>query len=175
MTNHRRMSYFTAFIALLVATVVYGSGAPAEGDRQTIEGLVRDISCPLQNKAATAVKFNLQCARQCIKQGSPIIILSKDGEIYIPISDSMPDKSQRERLLPFIGKYVRATGHVFEIGFTCNSSRHHNRDEERAPHYRHAMSCRDLTSNDTQEATPIMGSYLCGSCRNSIRLDPAWI
>ena len=116
MTNHRRMSYFTAFIALLVATVVYGSGAPAEGDRQTIEGLVRDISCPLQNKAATAVKFNLQCARQCIKQGSPIIILSKDGEIYIPISDSMPDKSQRERLLPFLGKYVRATGHAFERG-----------------------------------------------------------
>src|SRR6266480_3099284 len=85
-------------------------------DRLSIEGRVRDISCPLQNKAATAVKFNLQCARQCIKQGSPIIILSKDGEIYIPISDSMPDKSQRERLLPFIGKYVRATGHVFERG-----------------------------------------------------------
>jgi hypothetical protein len=108
------MSYFTAFIALLVAAVVYGSRAPA--DRQTIEGLVRDISCPLQNNAATTVKFNLQCARQSIKQGSPIITLSKDGEIYIPISDSMPDKNQRERLLPFVGKYVRATGHVFERG-----------------------------------------------------------
>jgi Metallopeptidase family M24 len=34
----------------------------------------------------------------------------------VPISDSMPDKSQRERLLPFVGKYVRATGHVFERG-----------------------------------------------------------
>jgi Xaa-Pro aminopeptidase len=33
-----------------------------------------------------------------------------------PISDSMPDKIQRERLLPFVGKYVRATGHVFERG-----------------------------------------------------------
>jgi hypothetical protein len=115
MTNHRRMSYFTAFIVLLVATAIYGSGAQ-EGNQQTIEGLVRDVSCPLQNKAATAVKFNLQCARQCIKQGSPIIILSKDGEIYIPISDSMPDKSQRERLLPFVGKYVRVSGHVFERG-----------------------------------------------------------
>ncbi len=116
MTNRRRMSYFSVCVALLVAqfTVAYGSGAPAETDRQTIEGLVRDISCPLQNKAATAVKFNLQCARRCIKLGSPIVILSKDGEIYIPISDSMPDKGQRERLLPFVGKYVRATGHVFQ-------------------------------------------------------------
>jgi hypothetical protein len=45
-----------------------------------------------------------------------IAILSKDGDIYVPISDSMPDKSQRERLLPFVGKYVRATGKVFERG-----------------------------------------------------------
>jgi hypothetical protein len=73
------MSYFTALIALLLPnySVVYGSGAPANADRQAIEGLVRDISSPLQNKAATTVKFN----RQCIKQGSPIIILSKGGEI----------------------------------------------------------------------------------------------
>jgi len=30
------------------------------------------------------------------------------------VSESMPDQDQRKRLLPFIGKYVRVTGPVFE-------------------------------------------------------------
>jgi hypothetical protein len=117
MMNHRGRSYLIAVVTFLVVqlAVTYSSGTDSgEAGQQTIEGLVRDISCPLQNKAATATKFNLQCARQCVEQGSPIIILSKDGDIYLPISDSMPDKSQRERLLPFVGKYVKATGKVFE-------------------------------------------------------------
>jgi hypothetical protein len=80
----------------------------------TIEGLVRDISCPIQNKEATATKFNLECAVQCAKAGSPLIILTKDGVIYTPISESMPDKDQRQRLMPFLGKYVQVSGPVFE-------------------------------------------------------------
>ena len=80
----------------------------------TIEGLVRDISCPMQAKDATATKFNMACVRECVKGGSPLILLSKDGSIYIPISDSMPDKDQRERLLPFAGKYVKVTGQIYE-------------------------------------------------------------
>jgi len=32
--------------------------------------------------------------------------------MYFPISDQMPDPSQREKLMPFVGKYVRATGTV---------------------------------------------------------------
>lgn len=85
-----------------------------EGVSGAIEGLVRDISCPIQNKTATATRFNLACALECAKGGSPLIILTKDGAIYTPISDSMPDKDQRERLTPFVGKYVKATGQLFE-------------------------------------------------------------
>jgi hypothetical protein len=50
MINYRRTSL--ALIAFLVAqlAVAYGSGAESAGaGQQTIEGLVRDISCPLQN------------------------------------------------------------------------------------------------------------------------------
>jgi hypothetical protein len=80
----------------------------------TIEGLVRDISCPIQNKAATATVFNLKCAQDCARLGSPLIILTNDGVLYTPISASMPDEDQRQRLMPFLGKYVRVTGQVFE-------------------------------------------------------------
>ena len=85
-----------------------------EGVPGTIEGLVRDIACPIQNKKATATSFNLDCALECARQGSPLIILTNDGLIYTPISPSMPDKDQRQRLLPFVGKYVKVTGQLYE-------------------------------------------------------------
>jgi hypothetical protein len=84
----------------------------------SIEGLIRDIACPIQNKNATATEFNLQCALACARKGSPLILLTKDGEIYVPISDSMPGTDQRQRLMPFVGKYVKATGQVYERGGT---------------------------------------------------------
>ena len=81
--------------------------------KATIEGLVRDVACPIQNRKATATDFNLDCALACAKAGSPLIILTKDGEIYTPISDQMPDPSQREKLMSLVGKYVRASGTVY--------------------------------------------------------------
>jgi len=82
--------------------------------KATIEGLVRDIACPIQNLEAKATEFNLQCAQECARHGSPLVIQSVDGELYIPISDSMPDTDQRGKLMPFVGKYVRASGTVYE-------------------------------------------------------------
>jgi hypothetical protein len=83
------------------------------GVPMAIEGIVRDVACPMQNHKSTATNFNLECALACAKAGSPLIILTKTDEIYFPISAQMPDPSQRERLMPFVGKYVRATGTVY--------------------------------------------------------------
>jgi len=82
--------------------------------KATIEGLVRDIACPIQNIEATATHLSMKCLRSCARNGSPLVILTKDGELYLPISDKMPDTDQRPRLMPYLGKYVRATGTVFE-------------------------------------------------------------
>jgi hypothetical protein len=54
------------------------------------------------------------CVLGCVRAGSPLAILTKDGDLYLPISDKMPDYDQRQKLMPFVGKYVRATGIVFE-------------------------------------------------------------
>jgi len=80
----------------------------------TIEGAVRDLACPVQNPAGTATSFSLKCTRDCVRHGSPIIILTKDGLIYFPISPDMPDSDQREKMMPFVGKYVQASGPAFE-------------------------------------------------------------
>jgi hypothetical protein len=86
--------------------------------KKTIGGLVRDIACPIQNKESTSRKFNLECAKQCAKQGSPLAILTDDGTLYFPISEGMPDTDQRARLLPFLGEYVSVTGETYERGGT---------------------------------------------------------
>jgi hypothetical protein len=105
-------------IALLSAAVSFSQDTthpkttPSEY-KASVEGLVRDVSCPIQNHKSTSTDFNLECAMACAKNGSPLIILTKNGDIYFPISDEMPDSSQREKLMPFIGKYVRVDGTVF--------------------------------------------------------------
>jgi hypothetical protein len=113
----RMKRVFTLILSVTAVTLLVWAAAYAKDEqpaKTTIEGLVRDISCPVQNKAATATTFNLKCAVECARNGSPLIILSKDGVIYIPISNSMPDKDQRQRLMPLLGKYVKATGTVYE-------------------------------------------------------------
>ena len=89
-------------------------GSRANRSKATIEGLVRDIACPMQNLDGDATHLSLKCVRECVKAGSPIGILTKDGELYLPISDKMPDYSQRKKLMPFVGKYVQVKGIAFE-------------------------------------------------------------
>lgn len=89
-------------------------GSRANRSKATIEGLVRDIACPIQNLDGNATHLSMKCAQACLKAGSPVAILTKDGELYQPISDKMPDYDQRQKLMPFVGKYVRVKGIAFE-------------------------------------------------------------
>jgi hypothetical protein len=89
-------------------------GSRAKRSEVTIEGLVRDIACPIQSLDANATSLSLKCARACVEAGSPIAILTRDGDLYQPISDKMPDYSQIKKLMPFVGKFVRVNGIAFE-------------------------------------------------------------
>jgi hypothetical protein len=111
-----RAVFVTAISASLLGPVLAGQGTKMDPNAKTmtIEGAVRDLACPVQNPAGTATNFDLKCTRDCVRHGSPIIILTKDGFIYFPISAYMPDSGQRGRMMPFVGKYVQATGAVFE-------------------------------------------------------------
>lgn len=80
---------------------------------RTVEGLVRDIACPLQNRKSTATSYSKDCIATCAKAGSPLGILTNDGLVYVPVTESMPDTGQ-DALKPFIGQHVQATGKVFE-------------------------------------------------------------
>ena len=95
---------------LIVAADTADSTAMGTG---TVEGLVRDIACPLQNRKSTATNYSKDCIAMCEKAGSPLGILTSDGSVYVPITESMPDTGQNA-LRPFVGEHVQATGKVFE-------------------------------------------------------------
>jgi hypothetical protein len=61
-----------------------------------------------------ALKPRNECPLECVRGGSPIFIVTKDGALYLPISGTLPDASQQKRLMPFVGNYVEASGRVFE-------------------------------------------------------------
>ena len=90
------------------------AGARANVSNETIEGLVRDLACPIQNLDNHATSMSSKCVQDCVNGGSPLVILTKDDRLYFPISAKMPDTDQRQILMPFVGKYVRASGIVFE-------------------------------------------------------------
>ena len=123
MNSVRRLlatSFFFCAIALGLAIHPFLSTAAQlksadtsdDGVTMTVEGLVRDVACPMQNHKSTATHFNLDCAISCAKAGSPLVILTRNDEIYFPMTDQMPDVSQRERLMPYVGKFVRVSGQV---------------------------------------------------------------
>jgi hypothetical protein len=90
------------------------------GTPGTIVGFVRDTACLLRNKDASVAKDaeSRKCIIQCVRAGSPLAILTKSGELFMPLSAQLPDRDERRRLLPYAGKYVRATGRLFERGGT---------------------------------------------------------
>jgi hypothetical protein len=90
------------------------AGARANVSNETIEGLVRDVACPIQNLDNHPTSMSSKCVQDCVKGGSPPVILTNDDRLHFPISAKMPDTDQRQLLMPFVGKYVRASGFVFE-------------------------------------------------------------
>jgi hypothetical protein len=88
------------------------------GTPGVITGYVRDIACLVQNPKAGAATTPVakDCLRECVRGGSPLVILSEDGLLYVPISTETPDKSVHSQMLPYAGKYVKVSGKLFERG-----------------------------------------------------------
>jgi hypothetical protein len=80
----------------------------------SVKGYVLDSACAFTKNLKKPI--STECAVACAKAGSPLVILSDDGTIYWPIADTTPSSGQNERLLPFAGKKVTASGKVFQRG-----------------------------------------------------------
>jgi hypothetical protein len=80
----------------------------------TINGYVIDSACLFLKNLDKPI--SKECALNCAKAGSPLVILADDGTVYIPISSEMPATGQNERLMKFAGGKAVIKGRVFERG-----------------------------------------------------------
>jgi hypothetical protein len=109
---NRRNAARVAFVCmLLVAALTAGTEA---GKPISVKGYVLDSACAFTKNLKKPI--SAECAVACAKAGSPLVILSDNGTIYWPIADTTPSSGQNERLLPFAGQKVTASGKVFERG-----------------------------------------------------------
>src|SRR5215472_15490620 len=102
----------TLFLAIaLVAGMAWSSES---GKSVTVKGYVLDSACAFTKGLKKPI--SAECATACARAGSPLVILADNGTIYWPIADTKPSAGQNNRLLPFAGQKVTATGKVFERG-----------------------------------------------------------
>jgi hypothetical protein len=108
---HRfRTQLLIAMCLFIVSVLAIGDS----GKEITVKGYVLDSACAFTKGLKKPISSD--CATACAKAGSPLVILSDNGTIYWPIGDTTPSSGQNEKLMPFAGKTVTATGRVFQRG-----------------------------------------------------------
>jgi hypothetical protein len=106
--NAVKMSLITG---LIVGTVAWSADSSKSA---TVKGYVLDSACAFTKGLKKPI--STECAIACAKAGSPLVILSDSGTIYWPIADTTPSSGQNDKLLPYAGQRISASGKVFERG-----------------------------------------------------------
>ena len=98
-------------VCLFAALVAAGSDA---GKLVSVNGYVLDSACAFTKDLKKPI--SAECAQACARAGSPLVILGDNGTIYLPIADTTPSSGQNQRLLPFAGQRVTASGKTYARG-----------------------------------------------------------
>ena len=85
----------------------------AEGEEVEFTAQVVDLSCKVVY-GLTGEEHRM-CAQVCADQGIPLVLLH-DGELYMPVSKSMPGTGSNEQLKPHAEQEVKVKGKVIERG-----------------------------------------------------------
>ncbi len=100
---------------MLLASLAAVAQTEPEAPKTSIVGYLRDSGCVHRFHEVVKPLPN-GCVQACVRAGSPLVILTKDEKVYHPISNDIPDTDIRQKLLPFAGKLVKVTGHVYNRG-----------------------------------------------------------
>jgi hypothetical protein len=103
-----------ALLLSLVMNVASGAGQAQGGKSVIVKGYVIDSACTFKNHLKKPV--SPECAEKCARAGSPLVIQTEDGSIYLPISGEMPAAGQNDRLLKYAGQMVTVTGTTYTRG-----------------------------------------------------------
>jgi hypothetical protein len=103
----------TVVIAICVLAAVMFAGSDG-GKSVSVNGYVLDSACAFTKGLKKPI--SAECAQACAKAGSPLVILADGGTIYWPIADTTPSAGQNDKLLPFAGQRVTASGKTYARG-----------------------------------------------------------
>ncbi|WP_245632139.1 hypothetical protein [Edaphobacter aggregans] len=97
---------------VLLASALLAPVYASEPSTVTVSGWVIDSACAY--KKGLEKPIGVACAKECAKNGSPLVILREDGTIFLPIDGKTPSASQNPKLLPYAGERVTVTGKAYE-------------------------------------------------------------
>ena len=99
---------YRKFLALTFVGVTCFAIAADSGTSVAVSGWVIDSACAYTKGLDKPI--GVACAKECAKNGSPLVILRDDGTIFLPIDAKTPSSSQNAKLMPFAGERVTVTG-----------------------------------------------------------------
>jgi len=102
-----------AVMTICMFAVLLAAGSDS-GKSVTVNGYVLDSACAFTKGLKKPISS--QCAEACAKAGSPLVILTDNGTIYWPIAGTTPSAGQNDKLMPFAGQRVTASGKVYARG-----------------------------------------------------------
>jgi hypothetical protein len=107
-----RTSVRTAILLCMFAALL--ASAADSGKTISVNGYVLDSACAFTKGLQKPISAD--CAKACAKAGSPLVILDDKGTIYWPIADTTPSSGQNDKLMPFAGQRVTASGKSYMRG-----------------------------------------------------------
>ncbi len=102
------MTLVTRGLAIALAGALLTSAYALEPVSVTVSGWVIDSACAYTKGLDKPI--GVACAKECAKNGSPLVILRDDGTIFLPIDGKTPSASQNPKLMPYAGERVTVTG-----------------------------------------------------------------
>ena len=93
----------------LTAVAALALGLAAIGMAADFKGFVEDTSCA----GKAEMKADAECAKKCIKGGSPAVLVGEDGKVY--------KISNQDKIVAHAGEKVTVTGSVKDDTITIAS------------------------------------------------------
>lgn len=100
---------------LLGSAAAHAQCAPTGGDEgkaTTVTASVVDLSCYLAN--GLHGEDHKTCSEVCAKNGVPLVFLTDDGQLLLPVSMAMPSSSFNDQLVEHAEERVKVTGKVVQ-------------------------------------------------------------
>jgi len=106
--NHKMTGAPRRFVGAIVIVLSGFAMAAGSGSEITFSGWVLDSACAYTKGLDKPI--GVACAKECAKNGSPLVILRDDGTIFMPIDANTPSFSQNPKLMAYAGERVTVSG-----------------------------------------------------------------